>query len=128
MKSPMARSNSGTIHCKSRCYSKSLARAIPQRSVQKSIGTNQGFLWFSFTSLCDWSRKPVPLSQLIRFKSKTLIARVFARFRQFACFDLEFSLVPCDIFPCFDWLLRMLWFGFMTCAQSKSGWFCLNIR
>ena len=41
------------------------------------------------TSLCDWSRKLAPLSQPIKLKTETkrsLVTRVFPRFRQFAWF------------------------------------------
>lgn len=34
------------------------------------IEDNWRFLWFYSTSLRDWSRKPVPLSQPIKFKTK----------------------------------------------------------
>ena len=43
----------------------------------------------------------VPIFQPIRFKNeinRDLVTRVFPRFRQFACFYLEFSLAPRDIF------------------------------
>ena len=53
-----------------------------------------------FISICDWSRKLVPLFQPIRCKTKTnhdysheLVARVFPRFSQFGCFYFKFSLV-----------------------------------
>ena len=52
-----------------------------------------------FISICDWSRKLVPLFQPIRCKTKTnhdysheLVARVFPRFSQFGCFYFKFSL------------------------------------
>ena len=42
-------------------------------------------LYFLLYSLCDWSRKLAPLSQPIRFKTKTdchLVACVFPRYKQ----------------------------------------------
>ena len=68
---------------------------------QLSVGNNPGQLWFSFSSLSDWSRKLAPLSQPINFKTKSnrdSVTRVFPRFMQFASFYFDFSLAPCDIF------------------------------
>ena len=53
-----------------------------------------GLHCFCFTSLCDWPRELAPLSDPIRFKTKTncdLVA-FFPRFWQFVCFSWEFSL------------------------------------
>ena len=41
-----------------------------QSNFQLSVKSNQGLLWFNSTSLCDWSRKLVSLSQPIRCKLK----------------------------------------------------------
>ena len=55
------------------------------------------------TSLCDWSRKLALPSQPIKLKTETkrsLVTRVFPRFRQFAWFFFfDFSLALNDIFP-----------------------------
>ena len=56
----------------------------------------------------------MPPFQPIRGNTETnwgLVARVFPRLRWFVFYH-EFSLVPCDIFVCFDWPLRLpiLWF------------------
>ena len=68
---------------------------------QLSVENNPGQLWFSFSSLYDWSRKLAPLSQPINFKTKSnrdSVTRVFPRFMQFASFYFDFSLAPRDIF------------------------------
>ena len=65
--------------------------------------------WFCFNSPCDWSRKLMPPFQPIRGNTETnwgLVARVFPRLRWFVFYH-EFLLVPCDIFVCFDWPLRL---------------------
>ena len=67
---------------------------------QFSVESKSILLWFSFTSFCDWSTKLAPLSQPIRCKTKNnrdFVIRVFARFRQFACFNLESSLATDDV-------------------------------
>ena len=82
-------------------------RGLPKVFVGKDVGKSIIY-WFCFTSLRDWSRKLAPLSPPIRFKTKTncdLVARVFPRFRQFACFCFEFPLVLRDNFICHDWSL-----------------------
>ena len=65
------------------------------------VKSNPGLLWFYCTSLCDWSRELAPLSQPIRFKTKSnrdLVPGVFWRYDQFASFYCDFSLAPRDIF------------------------------
>lgn len=53
--------------------------------------------WVCSTSLCDWSKKLVPLSQPITCKTNLkLVTRIFPRFRQVTCFYSEFSLVNDD--------------------------------
>ena len=67
---------------------------------QFSVESKSILLWFSFTSFCDWSTKLAPLSQPIRCKTKNnrdFVIRVFARFRQFACVNLESSLATDDL-------------------------------
>ena len=67
-------------------------RGLPKVFVGKDVGKSIIY-WFCFTSFRDWSRKLAPLSPPIRFKTETncdLVARVFPRFRQFACFALSF--------------------------------------
>ena len=62
------------------------------RHFQLSVESDQRLLWFYFTFLCDWSGKLAPLSQPIRYNPKTnksLVTRVFPRFKQFACFYFE---------------------------------------
>ena len=71
---------------------------------QLSVENNPGQLWFSFSSLYDWSRKLAPLSQPINFKTKSnrdSVTRVFPRFMQFAT---VFTLIS-------HWLVVM--FSFM---------------
>ena len=58
-----------------------------------NVESNLGLFCFRFTSLCDWSRKLVSLSQHISLKSKAnhdLIVRFFPRFRLFGAFCFEF--------------------------------------
>ena len=86
------------------CWETFFMRGLPKVFVEKDVGKSITF-WFCFTSLRDWSRKLAPLSPPIRFKTKTdcdLVARVFPRFRQFACFCFEFSLALRDIFTYHD--------------------------
>ena len=67
----------------------STTQSWPLRQFQLSVESNLGLHRFCFTSLCDWFRKLAPLSRPIRYKTKAnydLVARVFPRFRQFACF------------------------------------------
>ena len=79
---------------------------------------------FCFNSLFDWSRKLAPFSQPIRCKANTkceLVACVFPRFRQFACFNSELSLGLFRVLSfSFDWLLSLIlvWFYY---TQSKSA-------
>ena len=58
---------------------------IDQESKFQSRGeSNLKLHWFSFTPLCDWSKKHAPLSQPIRCKTTTnhnLVARVCPSFR-----------------------------------------------
>ena len=66
-------------------------------------------------------RKLAPLFQPIGCKTKAyhdLVARVFPRFKQFGCFEFDFSLGVIGIFPSSDWLLWLLWFWFYE-IQSK---------
>ena len=79
---------------------------------------------FCFNSLFDWSRKLAPFSQPIRCKANTkceLVASVFPRFRQFACFNSELSLGLFRVLSfSFNWLLSLIlvWFYYI---QSKSA-------
>ena len=78
-----------------------------------------GLLRFCFTSLCELA----PLSQPIRFKSETnrdLVTHVFPRFRQFACSILRVLIGSLRYFPCNDWLMWLLYFGFYD-TQSKTA-------
>ena len=84
------------------------------------------FTLLCFTLLCDWSRKLAPLSQPIRFKTKTNHARFFPRFRQFCCLDFKFSLVLKGSFLYFDWHLWILGFGFRT-LDPKRWFYCYSI-
>ena len=55
-------------------------------------------LYFCFASLCDWSRKPVPLSQPIRFKPTTAtLSLTFSRVKSDSLIVVEFLLAPCKI-------------------------------
>ena len=62
------------------------------RHFRLGVESDQRLLWLYFTFLCDWSGKLAPLSQPIRCNPKTnksLVTRVFPRFKQFACFYFE---------------------------------------
>ena len=83
----------------------------------KSVKSDLALLWFCFTSLCYWSRKLAPLSQPIRFTTKSkcdAVARVFPRFRQFAAFTLSLH-----------WLPR-IFFLFLICRWDNFGLFFFN--
>ena len=82
-----------------------------------SVKSNLALLWFCLTSPCYWSRKLAPLSQLIRFTTKSkcdTVARVFPRFRQFAAFTLSLH-----------WLPR-IFFLFLICRWDNFGLFFFN--
>ena len=73
-----------------------------------NVEINPEFLWFCFTSLCDWFRKFAPLSRPIRFKNKAnhaLVTPVLLRFWQFACIHFGFSRLLCSDWPW--WLLSL---------------------
>ena len=67
------------------------------------------FLWFCFTTLCDWFKKLASPTQPIRCKTKTnrdlVTLGVFPRLAPVTCICSEFSLVHCVIFVCCDWSL-----------------------
>ena len=66
----------------------------------ESVKSNPELHGFRFTSLFDWSRKLVPLSEPITSKTNTnhdLVTRVFPRFWWSACFYFELSL-PLPLF------------------------------
>ena len=89
--------------------------------IQLSVQSNLGLHRFSFTLLCDWSRKLALLFQPIRRNIKSnhgLVVRVFPRFRRFSRFYFEFSLALKCIFLPADWLLGLLWFWVYD-TQSK---------
>ena len=94
------------------------ARAIFKR-VSQVIQDRTDF--YLLCSVIGSERKLAPLFQPIRGKNKTyhdLVARVFPRFKQFGCFEFDFSLGVIGIFPSSDWLLWLLWFWFYE-IQSK---------
>ena len=73
------------------------------------------------TKRCDWSRKHVPLSQPIKFLTKTnhdLVTCVFPRFRHFD--SSEFPLASCHFNHFLDWPLWFVLFWFND-TQSKSA-------
>ena len=61
-----------------------------KNNIQLSLESNSRLHWFYFTSLCYWSRKVVPISQLIRCKTKRNHILVFPRFWQIGWFCFEF--------------------------------------
>ena len=61
-----------------------------------------GLFWFSFTSICDLSRKfATPILSWSNAKLKP--TRVFPRFRPIAYFDFGFLVAHCVCFRCPDW-------------------------
>ena len=94
------------------------ARAIFKR-VSQVIQDRTDF--YLLCSVIGPERKLAPLFQPIRGKNKTyhdLVARVFPRFKQFGCFEFDFSLGVIGIFSSSNWLLWLLWFWFHE-IQSK---------
>ena len=97
-----------------------------QSSFQLSFESRITLVVFFF-SLCDWSRKLLPLSLTLstnQFKTKTnhdLVARVFPCFRQFVCLYFEFSLALKVIFISSDWSFRLLWFLFYDTRSKPSN-------
>ena len=83
-----------------------------ENNFKLSVKSNPRLLWFCFVSLCDWSRKLVPLSQPIRFKTKTneSWSFVFFTFQIVYLFYFGFSMAPFHIFLTSDWLSWLLWF------------------
>ena len=61
-----------------------------------------------------------PLNQLNEKNHRNLVTCVFPRFKQFACFRFEFSLVNDDVNLCSDWSLGILWFQFFD-TQLKTA-------
>ena len=66
------------------------------------IEDNWRFLWFYSTSLRDWSRKPVPLSQPIASKSKD-----------------NHDLAKC-VFLSSNWLMRFSWILLLVLRLSME--------
>lgn len=87
----------------------------------KILLTIPRYHYYWFTAFRDWSRK-FAASTNKNSKTETkrvLVNRVFPRFRQSAYFLCEFSLAPCGIFLCCDWLLWVLCFG-LTALKNLS--------
>lgn len=62
-------------------------------------------LYFCFASLCDWSWKPVPLSQPIRFNNTT------------TTLSLTFSRVKSGFLDCSWVLIGSMYFGSSVCSM-----------
>ena len=78
--------------------------------------------WFCFTSLCDWSKKLVLLSQPIRCKTKTnsdLVVRVFRALDSLAVFTLSSHWLS-KIF-CFLLIGRCDYFGFGFMTLNRKA-------
>ena len=74
----------------------------------ESVKSNPELHGFRFTSLFDWSRKLVPLSEPITSKTNTnhdLVTRVFLLFGE----ALVFTLSSHCLFLCSEWLSQLLW-------------------
>lgn len=84
---------------------------IYQRNFQFTIKSNLWFLYFCLILQCDWSRKVVLLSGIIRFKSKNdchLATYIFPCYEQFSWFYWEFILAHCYVLLCSDWLVAVI--------------------
>lgn len=77
--------------------------------VSKILQIIPRYHYYWFTAFRDWSRKfAASTNQNSKTETKRVfVNRVFPRFRQSAYFLCEFSLAPCGILLCCDWLL--LW-------------------
>ena len=67
---------------------------LKEGNFQLNVKSNPWFHWFALLCSVIGPEKLASISQPIRYKTKTnhdLVARVFPRFRQFACFCFEFS-------------------------------------
>ena len=67
---------------------------LKEGNFQLNVKSNLWFHWFALLCSVIGPEKLASISQPIRYKTKTnhdLVARVFPRFRQFACFCFEFS-------------------------------------
>ena len=67
-----------------------------------------------------------PLNQLNAKNHRNLVTCVFPRFKQFACFRFEFSLVNDDVNLCSDWSLGIFWFQFFD-TQLKTSSVVINV-
>lgn len=84
---------------------------IYQRNFQFTIKSNLWFLYFCLILQCDWSRKVVLLSGIIRFKSKNdchLATYIFPCYEQFSWFYWEFISAHCYVLLCSDWLVAVI--------------------
>lgn len=84
---------------------------IYQRNFQFTIKSNLWFLYFCLILQCDWSRKVVLLSGIIRFKSKNdchLATYIFPHYERFSWFYWEFILAHCYVLLCSDWLAAVI--------------------
>lgn len=89
---------------------------IYQRNFQFTIKSNLWFLYFCLILQCDWSRKVVLLSGIIRFKSKNdchLATYIFPCYEQFSWFYWEFILAHCYVLLCSDWLVAVITLHFV---------------
>ena len=96
--------------------------SVPWRTSRIHSSATLNAKWVTVINSCyfesilqgDWSKKIAPLSQLIRFRTKTnYVTGVFLRSRQFVRFRFDLLLASCDIFLSSDWLW-LLWFWFKT--------------
>lgn len=96
--------------------------SVPWRTSRIRSSATLNAKWVTVINSCyfesilqgDWSKKIAPLSQLIRFRTKTnYVTGVFLRSRQFVRFRFDLLLASCDIFLSSDWLW-LLWFWFTT--------------
>ena len=96
--------------------------SVPWRTSRIRSSATLNAKWVTVINSCyfesilqgDWSKKIAPLSQLIRFRTKTYyVTGVFLRFRQFVRFRFDLLLASYDIFLSSDWLW-LLWFWFTT--------------
>lgn len=56
-----------------------------------AVKSDPGLLWFHFTMLCDWSRKPARLSEQLKFKTWSVVFSSISS--RFPALYFEFKLV-----------------------------------
>ena len=93
-----------------------------QSNFQLSVKSNQGLLWFNSTSLCDWSRKLVSLSQPIKCKLKPFTTWSPAFSRAWGCLLVFLVLVLIGS------KMHLPPFDFTTLSRKALLWNCHTVK